>query len=87
MGLKLVQTLCFFLKDADLIGCKIIAIDGTKKEHTATKANFNQRKLRHLAYIEEQTRISSQLAKKILRIIALQLRLQKNRTIKRISTL
>jgi hypothetical protein len=42
---KSVQTLCFFLKDAELIGCEIIAIDGTKsRAHNSKKANFNQRK-------------------------------------------
>jgi hypothetical protein len=35
-GLKnLVQTLCFF-PDADLIGCKIIAIDGKQKAERTT---------------------------------------------------
>jgi hypothetical protein len=34
---KLVQTLCFFLKDAELIGCEIIAIDGTKAERTTVR--------------------------------------------------
>jgi putative N-acetylmannosamine-6-phosphate epimerase len=39
-----------------LIGCEIIAIDGTKAERTTKKANFNQKKIeRHLAYIEERT--------------------------------
>jgi transposase len=46
-----------FLKEADLIGCEIIAIDGTKsRAHNSKKANFNQKKIeRHLAYIEERT--------------------------------
>jgi hypothetical protein len=35
---KSVQTLCFFLKDAELIGCEIIAIDGTKsRAHNSKK--------------------------------------------------
>jgi predicted house-cleaning noncanonical NTP pyrophosphatase (MazG superfamily) len=75
-----------FLKDADLIGCKIIAIDGKKsRAHNSKKANFNQKKIeRHLAYIEERTQeYLAELAKMIYRIIALQLRLQKNRTIKK----
>jgi putative N-acetylmannosamine-6-phosphate epimerase len=39
-----------------LIGCEIIAIDGTKREHNSKKANFNQKKIdRHLVYIEERT--------------------------------
>jgi hypothetical protein len=40
-----------------LIGCEIIAIDGTKsKTHNSKKANFNQKKIeRHLVYIEERT--------------------------------
>lgn len=34
-----------FLKDADLIGCETIAIDGTKsRAHNSKKANFNQKK-------------------------------------------
>jgi hypothetical protein len=37
LGLKSVQTLCFFLKDAELIGCEIIAIDGTKAERTTVR--------------------------------------------------
>jgi hypothetical protein len=66
--------LCFFPKDADLIGCEIIAIDGTKsRAHNSKKANFNQKKIeRHLAYIEER-RISSRIGQKMIyRIIALQ---------------
>jgi hypothetical protein len=78
-----------FLKDAELIGCEIIAIDGTKsRAHNSKKANFNQKKIdRHLVYIEERTQeYLAELAKMIYRIIALQsLRLQKNRAIKRIN--
>jgi transposase len=46
-----------FLKDADLIGCETIAIDGTKsRAHNSKKANFNQKKIdKHLAYIEAKT--------------------------------
>lgn len=46
-----------FLKDADLIGGEIIAIDGTKsRAHNSKKANFNQKKIdKHLAYIEAKT--------------------------------
>jgi transposase len=71
---KSVQTLCFFLKDAELIGCEIIAIDGTKsRAHNSKKANFNQKKIdRHLVYIEERTQeYLAELAKMIYRIIAL----------------
>jgi hypothetical protein len=33
-----------------LIGCEIIAIDGTKAERTTKKANFNQKKIeRHFS--------------------------------------
>jgi hypothetical protein len=62
-----------------LIGCEIIAIDGTKAEHNSKKANFNQKKIdRHLVYIEETQEYLAELAKMIYRIIALQsLRLQK----------
>lgn len=46
-----------FLKDADLIGGEVIAIDGTKsRAHNSKKANFNQKKIdKHLAYIEAKT--------------------------------
>ena len=46
-----------FLKDADLIGCETIAIDGTKsRAHNSKKANFNQKKIdQHLEYIETKT--------------------------------
>jgi transposase len=46
-----------FLKDADLIGCETIAIDGTKsRAHNSKKANFNQKKIdKHLEYIESKT--------------------------------
>jgi hypothetical protein len=47
----------FFLKDADLIGCETIAIDGTKsRAHNSKKANFNQKKIdKHVDYIEVKT--------------------------------
>jgi hypothetical protein len=42
IGIKnLFKLFVSFLKDADLIGCKIIAIDG-KKQSNSKKANFNQ---------------------------------------------
>lgn len=46
-----------FLKDIDLIGGQIIAIDGTKsRAHNSKKNNYNQNKIdRHLAYIEEKS--------------------------------
>lgn len=46
-----------FLKDADLIGCETIAIDGTKsRAHNGKKANFNQKKIdKHVDYIEVKT--------------------------------
>jgi transposase len=46
-----------FLKDADLIGCETITIDGTKsRAHNSKKANFNQKKIdQHLEYIETKT--------------------------------
>jgi transposase len=53
IGIKnLFKLFVSFLKDADLIGCEIIAIDGTKEaEHNSKKANFNQKKIeRHLVY-------------------------------------
>jgi len=57
-GLKnLFKLFVTFLKNADLIGCETLAIDGTKsRAHNSKKANFNQKKIdRHLAYIEEKT--------------------------------
>lgn len=46
-----------FLKDADLITGKVIAIDGTKaRAHNSKKNNYNQKKIdRHFTYIEEKT--------------------------------
>lgn len=54
---KLFKVFVLFLKDADLIGGEIIAIDGTKsRAHNSKKANFNQKKIeKHLAYIEEKS--------------------------------
>ena len=51
---KLFKLYVWFLKDADLIGGEIIAIDGTKtRAHNSKKANFNQKKIdKHLEYIE-----------------------------------
>lgn len=47
----------FFLKEADLIGGKTIAMDGTKvRASNSKKNNYNEKKIaRHLAYIEEKT--------------------------------
>jgi transposase len=46
-----------FLKDADLLSCQTIAVDGTKsRAHNSKKNNYNQKKIdRHFAYIEEKT--------------------------------
>lgn len=46
-----------FLKDADLIAGKVIAVDGTKvRAHNSKKNNYNPKKIeRHLQYIEEKT--------------------------------
>ena len=46
-----------FLKDADLIGCQTIAIDGTKsRAHNSKKANFSQKKIdKHKAYIDAKS--------------------------------
>lgn len=46
-----------FLKEADLIGASVIAVDGTKsRAHNSRKNNYNPKKIeRHLAYIEEKT--------------------------------
>jgi hypothetical protein len=41
--------LFLFLKDADLIGCEIIAIDGTKAERTTVRKRISiKRKLRDI---------------------------------------
>ncbi|WP_221392646.1 IS1182 family transposase [Dyadobacter sp. NIV53] len=47
-----------FLKDLDLIGGSVVAIDGTKfRASNSKKHTYNQKKIeRHLAYIEEKTR-------------------------------
>jgi len=47
----------YFLKDADLIGGKTIAMDGTKvRACNSKKNNYNEKKIaRQLAYIEEKT--------------------------------
>lgn len=46
-----------FLRDADLVAGKTVAIDGTKfRAHNSKKNNFNPKKIkRHLDYIEEKT--------------------------------
>jgi len=46
-----------FLKEADLIAGKVVAIDGTKsRAHNSKKNNYNEKKIkRHLDYIEEKT--------------------------------
>ena len=46
-----------FLKDADLVSGKTVAIDGTKfRAHNSKKNNYNPKKIeRHLKYIEEKT--------------------------------
>jgi len=51
---KLFKLYVLFLKDADLIGCETIAIDGTKSgAQNSKKANFNLKKIdKHLAYID-----------------------------------
>jgi transposase len=46
-----------FLKEADLVGSELVAVDGTKsRAHNSKKNNYNPKKIeRHLAYIEEKT--------------------------------
>jgi hypothetical protein len=55
---KLFKLYVLFFKDADLIGCETIAIDGTKsRAHNSKKANFNQKKIdKHVDYIEVKTK-------------------------------
>jgi hypothetical protein len=51
----------FLFKDAELI--EIIAIDGNKRAHNSKKANFNQKKIRHLVYEERTQEYLAELAK------------------------
>jgi transposase len=46
-----------FLKEADLVGGKMVAVDGTKiRASNSKKNNYSEKKIaRHLKYIEEQT--------------------------------
>lgn len=46
-----------FLKDIDLVGGEVIAVDGTKsRAHNSKKNNYNDKKIkRHLDYIKEKT--------------------------------
>lgn len=58
VALKKVFTSCvLFLQDLDLIGGKVIAVDGTKiRASNSKKNNYNPKKIeRHLAYIETKT--------------------------------
>lgn len=54
---NLFKLFVLFLKDAGLIGGKIMAVDGTKiRGNNSKKNNYNPKKIeRHLAYIEEKT--------------------------------
>ena len=57
-GLKSVFKLfVLFLKEADLIGGKMVAVDGTKvRASNSKKNNYSEKKIaRHLKYIEEET--------------------------------
>jgi hypothetical protein len=57
IALKSYSNSMFFFKDADLIGCETIAIDGTKSDPHSKKANFNQKKIdKHVDYIEVKTK-------------------------------
>jgi hypothetical protein len=73
-GLKTCSNFVSFLKDADLIGCEIIAIEQKSRAHNSKKANQSKENERHLAYIEERTQEYLELnwLKMIYRIIALQ---------------
>jgi len=55
---NLFKLFVLFLKEAGLIGGKVIAVDGTKiRGNNSKKNNYNQKKIeRHLAYIEEKTK-------------------------------
>jgi transposase len=51
------KLLVSFLKDADLITGKVVAVDGTKmRAHNSKKNNYSPKKIeRHLKYIEDKT--------------------------------
>jgi transposase len=51
------KTYLAFLKEQQLIGAELVAIDGTKlRAQNSKKNNFNQKKIsRHLGYIEDKT--------------------------------
>ena len=55
---NLFKLFVLFLKEAGLIGGKVIAVDGTKiRGNNSKKNNYNVKKIeRHLAYIEEKTK-------------------------------
>lgn len=54
---NLFKLFVIFLKEAGLVGGKIMAVDGTKiRGNNSKKHNYNSKKIeRHLAYIEEKT--------------------------------
>ena len=54
---NLFKLFVLFLKDAGLVGGKIMAVDGTKiRGNNSKKNNYNPKKIeRHLSYIEEKT--------------------------------
>src|SRR5690606_33250045 len=55
---NLFKLFVFFLKDAGLIGGKVIAVDGTKiRGNNSKKNNYNSKKIqRHLDYIERKSK-------------------------------
>lgn len=55
---NLFKLFVLFLKDAELVGGKVIAVDGTKiRGSNSKKNNYNPKKIqRHLAYIEEKSK-------------------------------
>src|SRR5690606_39627425 len=55
---NLFKLFVLFLKDAGLVGGKVIAVDGTKiRGSNSKKNNYNPKKIqRHLAYIEEKSK-------------------------------
>jgi transposase len=59
LGLKLFKLFVSFLKDAELIGCEIIAIDGTKAERTTVSEPIKENRETFSIYIESEPRISS----------------------------
>ncbi|GBL34685.1 hypothetical protein EMGBS15_02800 [Filimonas sp.] len=52
---SVVQTVCFLLKDEELVAGELIAIDGTKvRANNSKKANYSQKKIDRPSCIYQQ---------------------------------